>query len=370
MTIKLTALDTLFFRDGKPFDKGDETWASGLFPPAPSVFYGSLRSAYIAQNSDKYSISNLITKTEDLRIRQISFKVHAQITGTDDKEWGQYFPLPRDLVIQKTVNDNETYQRKKYKVHKTYRLQVPTQPSSNYSNATLLALQSPFNNEEIETLDNGVIHSLAFQKYLRGDKEPYFEGRELDKFLTHEPKVGIGRDNHTHTASEGLLYRVGMQRPEYIQIIIDFQEVKGLTLAPTGFLKLGGEGKTVAYQLDNSLEVTFKKTRLSDNEEYFKLYLASPALFEKGWYPTEIFKKANIEVELITAALGKTVNIGGFDMVQRKPKPMLKAIPAGSVYYYKLKSGSLERLFNAIVANSISEIREREGFGIAYLAKI
>ena len=33
MLAKITPLDTVFFRDGKPFSWGEETWAEGIFPP-------------------------------------------------------------------------------------------------------------------------------------------------------------------------------------------------------------------------------------------------------------------------------------------------------------------------------------------------
>jgi|AntRauTorckE5430_2_1112549.scaffolds.fasta_scaffold01678_5 CRISPR-associated protein Cmr3 len=368
MIIKLKALDTLFFRDGKPFNKGDETWASGVFPPAPSVFYGSIRSAYIAQNLDKYSLKELIEKTEKLRIKQISFEVYAPIMDDKKSEVGQYFPLPKDLVKRKSVNSDEAYKRKKYKINKTYKLQLSSE-IINSSNSTAKLLKSPFG-EEVEEVDNGIIHSLAFRKYLQGRDEEYFEGRELNQFLTNEPKVGIGKDNDTNTTTDGLLYRVGMQRTDYIQAIIDFEEIEGLKLAESGFLKLGGEGKSVFYESEEGLDITFKMTKLADNESQFKIYLGTPALFKKGWYPSEIFKKANVQVELIAAALGKPFNIGGFDMAKGEPKKMLKAIPAGSVYYYKLESGNLEKLFDYLKQNTISEERGQEGFGIAYLAKI
>jgi CRISPR type III-B/RAMP module-associated protein Cmr3 len=36
--------DTLFFRDGRPFSMGTETWATSIFPPYPSTVYGAIRS--------------------------------------------------------------------------------------------------------------------------------------------------------------------------------------------------------------------------------------------------------------------------------------------------------------------------------------
>jgi CRISPR-associated protein Cmr3 len=36
MEIKIQPLDTLFFRDGKPFEKGENTWADGMMLPNPT----------------------------------------------------------------------------------------------------------------------------------------------------------------------------------------------------------------------------------------------------------------------------------------------------------------------------------------------
>ena len=56
MTIQLDALDTLFFKDGKPFSLGEETWADGIFPPPPSVVYGATRTALISSGLSSRSL--------------------------------------------------------------------------------------------------------------------------------------------------------------------------------------------------------------------------------------------------------------------------------------------------------------------------
>jgi CRISPR-associated protein Cmr3 len=274
--------------------------------------------------------------------------------------------------MKKNVSDDEEYERKKYLSYKTYKLSQSNDNASNLisssSAMTLLKFQT---NEEIEVLENGFIDSFMLKKYTKGRTEAHFEGRAITDFLTNEPKVGIGRNNDTHVTEEGLLYRVGMQRTKDIELFVEFEEVVGLSFNKDGFLKLGAESKSTGYkESKETINLSFQSTGLEDNETNFKIYLATPAFFEKGWFPTKIFEENDIEVELITAAVGKPINIGGFDIVKRKPKPMMKAVPAGSVYYYKLKKGSLSRLATSIEVNSISETRKREGFGIAYLSKI
>ena len=46
--IKLEPIDTLFFRDGKPFSMGEQSSAHGIFPPYPSTLFGAIRAAVIS----------------------------------------------------------------------------------------------------------------------------------------------------------------------------------------------------------------------------------------------------------------------------------------------------------------------------------
>ena len=47
MFIKITPFDTLFFRTGRPFSGGVDTWVDAVFPPFPSTLYGAIRSFLI-----------------------------------------------------------------------------------------------------------------------------------------------------------------------------------------------------------------------------------------------------------------------------------------------------------------------------------
>ena len=65
-SLLLNPTDTIFFRDGRPFNMGEDTYAQGIFPPPPSVLYGALRTAYMAANLSGEKLSVLITRTEQL----------------------------------------------------------------------------------------------------------------------------------------------------------------------------------------------------------------------------------------------------------------------------------------------------------------
>ena len=100
MIIEIEALDTLFFRDGKPFSKGDDVWATGMFPPLPSVLYGVLRSAYLGQND--VSLDNIKRETEKLRIKNIWYEIKG--SNEQGETNFKYLPLPLDLIQKKELS--------------------------------------------------------------------------------------------------------------------------------------------------------------------------------------------------------------------------------------------------------------------------
>jgi len=331
--LQLSALDTLFFRDGKPFSMGFETWADGIFPPPPSVFYGVLRTAFLSENIEKLKDANTaIDESSNLKIRFSAF-YHSQ---------NFYFPCPLDIVKVKEKNSHFQILSLKQKKHHS-NLELPC------------TLQSE---KEVEN-PTGLIDKISLNDYLIKSKEP--KSLKSD-YLIEEPKIGIGINNSTKASDDGMLYRVGMNRLKEIGFAIGYE---GIALSSKGILKLGGEAKAVSFStLTNVPEIKMPNALSS---EYFKVYLATPAIFNEGWKPSQ--SKFG-DARLIAACVGKPVYIGGFDMKPKsgkpRPKPMRRAVPAGSVYYYE---GSYE-LAKSIHSTSISDYGAEQGFGIAYIGDV
>jgi CRISPR-associated protein Cmr3 len=364
MIIEINPLDTLFFRDGKPFNMGEEVWADGIFPPPPSVIYGALRTAYFAEHGGIEKANTEEDPTKDLEIKGIYLKIDETL----------HLPLPLDCVKEKDDEDGRAFELE-YK-----------KSDGIISSCPVDDLLTPEEKDiKIENIDGGIFSWGQFESYINRncDSEYYF--LKLTDYALSEPKTGIGRKNETHSSQESNLYRVGMRRleskmefqrqTESLSIIIDFCFGKDKNIPETGFLKLGGEGKAVEYKCYDD---EIKAPELNKNFQsgtIFKLYLSTPVVFKKGWIPDFIDEDNlkgnynNTEVKLLTACVGKPISIGGFDMKARKPKTMRKAIPAGSVYYFKILEGSMQinsSYQGKIVENDLS----KEGFGICYLGGI
>ena len=94
------------------------------------------------------------------------------------------------------------------------------------------------------------------------------------------------------------------------------------------------------------------EARLADRQipagPHFRIILATPGIFasttgEPGWLPPGVEKdkdrfllrQAGLTAELVAAAVGRPQVVSGWDLAKGGPKPALRAVPAGSVYWFR-----------------------------------
>ncbi len=379
MMIEIRPLDTVFFRDGKPFSMGEDTWADCIFPPLPSTIYGAMRSAYIAKRGDLKSFygsemeEQIGTpgKNGNFRIKGIYLK-----RGCD-----LLFPMPLDLVKDKDLKG----EKDKNKVFKMNLDAANTAGELFFTNIGLPAFLFPENIEHAGASEKTFISNSSFTCYLNSSGG-IFSSTPQEEITKVEPKVGIKRANNTHTAEEGHLYRVGMNRLVHINPDKTIDEVSflidyvGLDDFPERcILKIGGEGKSAMGERVNDFKIPELSPTIKDriNEDRrFKLYFATPAIFKNGWLPDGINRdtlhwgKDGLKLQLLSAAVGKPVSLGGWDMDKNQPKSMRKAIPAGSVYYFEILEGNMEEVLKQFHYNNISDFSPEEGFGLTFAGAI
>ncbi len=381
-TIYLYPKDPLFFRDGRPFSMGEDTSANMLFPPMPSVFYGALRGLIAAHNgiTDGTTAKKM---TEGVTIHSIDLLNSRQTeTGSiSDELYASVFPIPLDIIAFKSNKKQ------------TEILQFHTKLGIDSSFFTGYQLKSS-KSEKIHDLDNYLLRKTPLTTYLSNGNANFKTATDfldLSDYTSAEPKIGIGRDKTTYTTSQGKLYRVPMLRTEAItidrkkdnkwtnqqlcfSISFSLPAENKLVLPNNGFVKLGADSKLVRFTCSNNQPSQIVAPQFTDSDQFFKLYLATPAI----WNGDTDFAVPNLftaEAELIAAAVGKAVYVGGFDMAKNEPKAMQRAVPAGSVYYFKLKNAkNAAQQINEIVENThnkcISDDRAHEGFGRAFIGKV
>jgi CRISPR-associated protein Cmr3 len=386
--IEIEALDTLFFRDGKPFSMGQESWAEGRLFPLPSVLYGALRSAYLGQHPECFANRGEPDDvTSNLTIRGIYYRLGGNL----------YLPQPADLVARKDTSvKNKREPGKPYEIHPLDCTVIETGVYAGASNLERIPERLLMTGDEVDNRDYGLTSNVDINTYLQtGAKNIPLKSLDAAEHIVLEPKVGIGKDRISGSSADGKLYRVGMKRYDGLSMVV---ELEGLELKPEGFLKLGGEGKGAYYRtltLEDDLPgEMIAVPKLNDGAKYFKLYLSTPCAFAQGWLPGWINagsfegtyrfsngeKEKELSLKLSTAVMNRYILAGGFDIKERRPKPARRVVPAGSVYYFELQGGDMNDVIEAFHGRSISEPDKspnrtsnhmlekcHQGFGISYV---
>ncbi len=365
MRLFLRPSDTFFFRDGRPFTRGEQSEGYSIETPFPSTVMGALRSAYIAFCGDMTQFSNGQLETvigTRQSIENAEIQIKGVFLGSSDQKL--YYSTPRDLVSEKKSDSRELH---------PLSLALPEQEqfTSSATGSEVSTFLRWSNSKMQVEHTSGYISCCGLRRYLRGNMQGLTsESPEI----IDEPKVGIARSRKTLTADEGMLYRINMKRfrESKYGFVVD---VKGVDCLPeSALIKLGGEGKSFAYnKISQQTDPLSKGDRTHirdriDKSRKFKLYLATPAIFNKGWLPEGLHPN----IELITAAVGNYVTVGGWDMAKNRPKSTYRAVPAGSVYYFCLRNSTTktETILNDLHYQNIGDQRRQEGFGLAYVGTI
>lgn len=348
MIYLLDPVDNYFFRSSVPFEAGGDTTAGeGMFPPMPSVYGGALKP-YKKEAAGKHRL-------------KIGFN-GLWIDGEPA------FLLPSDLFL----SNNESEKELVFSV-----MGMREAPISSYPLPYMPYVTSPFQKKD-KPMEMVCLKSAELMKYLNGAKDN-IEGMDIGNYFVQESKTGIQIDQYSSTAKEGMLYTVKGIRPVSPVKLKLAVEAKGIVNRLDGVVKLGGEGKrayihSLDYNLDLSPEL--------EESRFFKLYLATPAIFTRGWLPEWIdpnsktgyfhYRKRSIRVKLVSAVINRPVPCGGFGFNKHekeyRPRELKFAVPAGSVYYFQILKGSFEDAVQLFHNKCISDYREemKAGFTVKY----
>jgi len=352
MQIVIKPFDMLFFRDGKPFDMGNETFATTNIFINPVTLHGALVSTYISQYNLDFQ-KHAENLKNNLKIKFISL--------IDEKTL--LFPVPVDLAKEK---EDKEKNKNQLKLLKTTDKKVCT----NLKIGEKLLVSE----KEVEKF-SCFVRERRLKKYLNLAEE-VFDYVPVDHKISTEFKTGIGLSKTSKTVEEGKLYRLNLLRLlNGTSIFVDFEvencENKGFK-NKQGYLKLGGESKIAWYK---EIEKPYEESlRINDSifkDGYFKLYLLTPAIFDKGyissWMEEGNYKGLNLE--LVSLSIEKPRSISGFDLKVGKPKKLYKTVPEGSIFMFKTNE-SIEKIINTFHFKSISDEYSNQGFGIALVGGV
>ncbi|MBN2007623.1 MAG: type III-B CRISPR module-associated protein Cmr3 [Anaerolineae bacterium] len=337
----LTPLDVWLFRDGKPFDAHSDHHAQSLFPPYPTVMQGVIRSHQLVRQGvdlwDRDAIRQAVGDAENYG----NLRLRGPFVAQCKENPILYFPQPANAH---TVDE-------KQHTFKPASPPMMTSPTviTNSPTPYLLGL-----NDESQKPETGLWVSLQ-------DLRNYLQGATVTGIPAHclferEARVGIARNDTTHTTEEGMLYEVDFIRPQPgIGLYVEMEGYEGWS---SGALRIGGEGHGAQFEPVTAVEWPVIPNPLP---ALFKIYFTTPTYFTKGWQPESWDKFFDGGIELVAAAVGRYESLGGFDWASGRHKPARRYVPAGSVYYFK--SQGTASLKPGLTQNAITDLGAEIGFG-------
>lgn len=334
-TFFLEPLDILTLRGNKLFaDAGAH--GEALMPPWPSVAAGALRSRLLA---DGESLSALLDS-----FRLTAFGLARKNTeGVCEPLW----PLPADVVVTDDALADASYL-------KPMPLAAGVASSAPLPRLPVFASDKPA--KPIGGLwlnEDGIRAWLAGEAIFRRHLVP------SGKLWQTDPRLGIALDAKKRRAADGKIYTtecIALHRN--MGFVAAY--VGAAPLAENALVRLGGDGRGARVNLARLAALEPDWQRIA-REGRFRLILTTPGLFADGWRPQ------SLPGTLVAAAAGRSETVSGWDVRDgfNRPKPALRAVPTGSVYWVDGFNGDIAAL-KALAEHGLpptDATRHAEGFG-------
>lgn len=362
-TLRFTALDTLFFRESRPFEAIGGSELRSLFPPPPRTVAGAIRSTIgdalgadwhaFHKNINGYTVGGvnlrkLIGYGDDLG--------RLGLEGLWLSENGQrLYPAP--LFLLRKDKDLR-------------RLQIGVSSRTNLGQVRLPRL--PEGCEGFKPLEDVWLTSADLEKVLQGAVPDAADLRTASQLFTEEPRLGIARDNYRRIVQNGLLYQSRHIRPDRkagLSIEADVIGLDDLNLSRR-VVRLGGEGRLAGIEIDSPPTFPVAPVPNSGNQNLILIFIAPARFSGPNWLPAGFTPDEengcrvwhgefnSISLVVHCAVLGKPLREGGWDMAAKRPRPVQSLIPAGSAWYCTLKNTDLATAIAALHGSQIGEDRQ------------
>jgi CRISPR-associated protein Cmr3 len=355
MRLFIEPTEPLMFRDGRPFEAGQNNFAQSLFPPTPETLQGAVRAAIAASWDPNKNIAAAFKDTElTKRIGDRDGYGRFRMTGIalgrydkdDSKTVGRLLPPPAHIM-----KSDKRLVRLRPDEKKSIRSNLPA-GIDHY----LVPTVTLDDGEDLEPIKGWLPETSLRRTLFPGDLKDIEIVRNHDIYQ-EESRLGIGVQSSTKATAEGYLYQMQMIRMNHLMdhkyrygFVVDItlrpekpgqpplndDEIqKELHLDSSGWMTLGGEQRTAHFRVLPS-PILEQTARSAGGRPL--LYLATPASFQTGWKPSQQFAPLDAP---ITAAINRYDSIGGWLLseggARGENKAMRRCVPAGSVYFYDKK---------------------------------
>ena len=189
-----------------------------------------------------------------------------------------------------------------------------------------------------------------------------------------DSRLGIALEAGRNTAAEGQLYTSeAVALKQGVGFVARVAGADGL-IPEGGLLRFGGDGHAASLH-PCTVALPRADTRALASDGRFRLLLTSPGIFPDGWRLPDVDANGRwhfhgASARLASAVLPRLETLSGWDVARRQPKPALRAVPTGSVYWLDEFQGDPAAL-DALVSEGLAlddDTRRAEGFNNCLLA--
>jgi len=354
----VTPHDTLSPRGHRQFgDAG--SYGAATMPPAPSVFAGALRSSRLAGDPARLAAC----ERKEAGADALDFRLtHASLARRIDGRIEALYPLPADLVV---LDDGPR------------RLQPQPHPKGLHlpDGLPLIPVLQAAQGKPKAGL---WLTEAGWREYLAGKLPAANQLVAAGDLWKSDVRTGLALDTGSRTGADGALFAVEHVAPaEGIGFLVG-AEGQDATFAQTGDLRLAGDGRAARWRRIEWTPPALPLAAIEENRR-FRLILATPGLFARGWLPpgidplTRRIARTDFSARLACAALPRAELVSGWNLLANQPKPALRAAPAGSVWWFDEFEGDAGKLAAWAAGglwednDTIDASRSAEGWNRAWL---
>lgn len=361
---RINPLDPLISRDARQFGAGSPMhslkWLTN------TVIAGAVRTALwkTSENSDSRETLEALKKIH----------VKGSFPILNEKI---YFPRPLDII--KSIND-------------IYQIKPGDFPDNSGANMPIDGLKPSFPDAEEdfkpEKLNAFWEKDMMINWLIHGKNNFTLKNECTLSAPEQDERVHASIDTSTGTSKDGNLFsttgldfihRNGDDKFSQEEISVDIDDAN----LPERFTAPVGDERRLAefsrHEEDNTLW-EYPAEFPGVIEGGLRLVLASPAIFNNGWLPdwidaknlTGIIPNTDVNVKLISAVTDRWQPVSGWSYERSKTlrhKPMRRAVPAGSVYFFEITNGTLDVKSIWLKSICLNEQDINDGFGLVLAGK-
>lgn len=373
----IDALAPLVFRSGKPF--GSQSDTEDIVFPLPSSAAGLLRTTW-AQQQDDFSGQFNASALQEIALQGLFL---AQKNDDDNSGSLKLFaPKPADCLYLKNKKTDQI---------ELVRLAPQDLAANCGCDLPHAGLQPVQMEKDIKGKPQGGKTFWALDDYfawLNGENPTFKKVNENGvSLLTPDVRTHVAIDSQTQTGKDGLLFQTAaydMANPRKAHHEGWENTRLGFVLASecvvkNDLVRFGGESRLSHFQTVTVPQNAFRQPEIKGKQ--IKLALLTPAIFAQGWLPkwlnpqdlTGNLPHTNLKVKLKAVAAERWLPVSGWDLAERKPKAMRKAVAAGSVYWFEVldNPANLNEELGKLAYQSVcdDEQDKRDGFGICAVSE-